>query len=99
MRPDSLLAILMLSDENDCSIKEYGQFYFAAQQRDPGNSSKQFYLPRARTECETNPNDPCCTSCGMGGPAGCSPNAQDPNCQLGPNDQKTDHANLRCWEQ
>jgi hypothetical protein len=33
LRPDSLLAIIMLTDENDCSIKEFGQFFFAARIR------------------------------------------------------------------
>jgi len=94
LRPDSLLAILMLSDEDDCSIKEYGQFYFAAQQRDPSNPNKNFYLPKPRSECATNPNDPCCRSCGMD-QSGCP---ADPNC-TGTLDAKTDDVNLRCWDE
>jgi hypothetical protein len=94
LRPDSLLAILMLTDEDDCSIKEYGQFYIAAQQRAPGNSSQNFHLPKARKECETNPNDHCCLSTGQGNvPADCPP---EPNTAL---DDKTDDVNLRCWDQ
>ncbi|MFT3773662.1 MAG: hypothetical protein QM820_50450 [Minicystis sp.] len=94
LRPDSLLAILMLSDENDCSIKEYGQFWFAAQQRDPNNANKNFYLPKARSECATNPNDVCCRSCGQD-QTGCP---ADPNC-TGTLDAQTDDVNLRCWDQ
>lgn len=94
LRPSSLLAIIGLTDENDCSIKEYGQFYFAAQQRDKANSSKNFYLPKARSECATNPNDPCCRSCGQD-QTGCP---TDPNCS-GSLDAKTDDVNLRCWDQ
>ena len=45
LRPDSLLAIIMLTDENDCSIRESGQFYFAAQQK---GGSGTFHLPKAR---------------------------------------------------
>jgi hypothetical protein len=97
LRPDSLLAILMLSDENDCSIKEYGQFYLAAQQRSPADPNKNFYLPRARQECATNPNDPCCASCGQVTPAGCP---ADPTCAGTPQlDAKTDDVDLRCWDQ
>jgi len=64
LRPSSLLAVIMLSDENDCSTKEYGQFYFVNQQRDPGNPNKNFYLPKPRSECATDPNNKCCVSCG-----------------------------------
>jgi len=94
LRPSSLLAIVGLSDENDCSIKEYGQFYFAAQQRDPSNPNKNFHLPRARSECATNPNDKCCRSCGQD-QSGCP---ADPNC-AGSLDAKTDDVNLRCFDQ
>ena len=93
LRPDSLLAILMLSDENDCSTKEYGQFFFANQLRDPTNPSKNLHLPKARSECATNPNDPCCLSCGQD-QGTCPP---DPGC--GTLDGKTDDVNLRCWDQ
>jgi len=96
LRPDSLLAVLMLSDEDDCSIKEYGQYYFAAQVRDPLNTTMPFHLPRARQECSINPNDPCCRSCGQpqnGCPA-------DPVCNLDPTlDALEDPPNLRCWDQ
>ncbi|MFT3765808.1 MAG: hypothetical protein QM820_09855 [Minicystis sp.] len=94
LRPSSLLAIVGLTDENDCSIKEFGQFYFAAQQRDPSNPNKNFYLPKARSECATNPNDKCCRSCGQD-QTGCP---TDPNCP-GSLDPKTDDVNLRCWDQ
>jgi hypothetical protein len=95
LRPDSLLAILMLSDENDCSTKEYGQFFYANQQRDPANPNKNFYFPKARSECATNPNDPCCRSCGQD-PTGCPP---DPNCDGSTLNAQTDDVNLRCFDQ
>ena len=95
LRPDSLLAILMLSDENDCSTKEYGQFYLANQQRNPSNPSQNFYLPKARSECATNPNDACCRSCGQD-QTGCP---VDPTCSAGSLDAKTDDVNLRCFDQ
>jgi hypothetical protein len=33
LRPDSLVTVVMLTDENDCSTKEYGQFYYSNQLR------------------------------------------------------------------
>lgn len=95
LRPSSLLAIIGLTDENDCSIKEYGQFYYAAQQRDRANPNKNFYLPKARSECATNPNDKCCRSCGQD-QTGCP---ADPNCDGSSLDAKTDDVNLRCFDQ
>ena len=75
LRPDSLLLIVVLSDEDDCSIREYGQFYFVAQART--GSGATFHLPAPRTECATNPNDPCCLSCGQS-PGSCP---ADPTCR------------------
>ena len=96
LRPDSLLAILMLTDENDCSTKEYGQFYFAGQQKNPQDGKKMFHLPRARQICATNPNDACCLSCAQAAP-GCP---ADPTCTASPTLGDTeDDINLRCVDQ
>ncbi|XXT18603.1 hypothetical protein WME94_51085 [Sorangium sp. So ce429] len=57
LRPSSLLAIIMLSDENDCSIREEGRNYLVAETRNG------FRLWRPRPECANNPGDPCCKSC------------------------------------
>ena len=96
LRPDSLLAILMLTDEDDCSIKESGQFYYANQQQTPQDSKKKFHLPRARQICQTNPNDPCCRSCGQASP-GCP---ADPTCASSPTlGDAEDDINLRCFDQ
>jgi len=105
LRSDSLLAIIMLTDENDCSIRESGQFYFAAQQKS-GNGA-QFHLPAAREICATDPNNECCFSCGQKGPKnedGSFKCAADATC-LTPDgktrylDETSDNINLRCWEQ
>ena len=96
LRPSSLLAIVMLTDENDCSIKEASQFYFAAQQQNPQDSKKKFHLPRARQECAANPNDPCCKSCGQAAP-NCPP---DDLCKTSPTlGDAEDDINLRCFDQ
>ncbi len=97
LRPDSLLAITLLSDEDDCSIKEFGQFFFAGQMRDPNNPGVNFHLPRPRSECALNPADPCCASCGQATPDGCP---VDPGCTANPTySDAEDNVNLRCWEQ
>lgn len=94
LRPDSLLAIIMLTDENDCSIvtEDGGQGYIV------GLSPPAFLMPRARSACATNPNDPCCASCVQGAPAGCPD--PDPACMAGGNylTPAEDHINLRCWD-
>jgi hypothetical protein len=105
LRPDSLLAIILLTDENDCSIRESGQFYFAAQQKSSNGSP--FHLPKARAICDQNPSDACCFSCGQSGPKDDSGNLKcdaDPSCKTA--DGKTvylneleDNINLRCLNQ
>jgi hypothetical protein len=97
LRPSSLLAIIMLTDENDCSVKESGQFYYAVQQQNPQDNKKKFHLPRARKECATNPNDPCCKSCGQSVGANCP---ADDMCKTSPTLSDTeDDINLRCFDQ
>jgi hypothetical protein len=88
----------MLSDENDCSTKEYGQFYYVNQLRVGATNVR---LPRARQECTTKgPNDPCCKSCGQADGA-CPP---DPTCksaqgQIALLTPEEDDINLRCFDQ
>ncbi|MBL9028800.1 MAG: hypothetical protein JNL21_41790 [Myxococcales bacterium] len=80
LRPDSLVAVIMLSDENDCSINIQGAGFQSVIDGAP------FY--RSTDECAADPTDPCCTSCALANPAGCAP---DPD-TCGPN-QGTDLAN------
>jgi hypothetical protein len=103
LRPDSLLVVMTLSDENDCSIKEFGQFPFAAQLKN--SNGTPFHLPRPRQECASDPNDPCCKSCGQD-PGSCpvDPTCLDPNGMPdGSNIQALndleDSSNLRCFDQ
>ncbi|MFO0552255.1 MAG: hypothetical protein U0271_27965 [Polyangiaceae bacterium] len=84
VRPDSLVAVVLLSDENDCSIDVQG----------PGQlflNMDPFY--RATSICETNPDDACCTSCGLPTPEGCAP---DPVCANPRYTDAEDPPNLRC---
>lgn len=101
LRPDSLLAVIMLSDENDCSIRDGSNFYFAAQTYNPNNPAQLYRLPKARSECATDPNDECCLSCGQ--PQGNCP--ADPACDADMNGAPDalaaadDDINLRCYDQ
>ncbi|HEV8246208.1 MAG TPA: hypothetical protein VGP93_10590, partial [Polyangiaceae bacterium] len=101
LRPDSLVAIVMLSDENDCSIIDEGQGWLVGLQQTGGTP---FQMPRATAACATNPNDVCCRSCasseGGGPPAGCTDLASDTECAKGGNlSAVEDNLNLRCYEQ
>lgn len=100
LRPDSLVGIVVLSDENDCSIVD-GDIGWII-----GSSvvvTRQFRMPAATSTCATDANSPCCRSCGVKEntiPAGCVPLAQDPVCFNGGTLSATDDPlNLRCWDQ
>jgi hypothetical protein len=101
LRPDSLVAIVMLSDENDCSIRDDSVGWFV------GSQSR---MPLSTSVCATNPNDPCCRSCAQredgGPPSGCSALSSDANCKNVPSggqyavwDALHDSLNLRCYNQ
>src|SRR6188768_815564 len=99
LRPDSLLAIVMLSDENDCSIRDDGLGWMV------GASAR---MPKATAACERDPNDPCCRSCASpesSPPSGCQALSADPSCKgdgatpSGVWDELHDALNLRCSQQ
>ncbi len=100
LRPDSLVAIVMLSDENDCSIRDDGVGWFV------GSSAR---MPLSTKACETNPNDPCCRSCAQNEtkpPGSCASLADDETCKTkaaGASyatwDALHDSLNLRCFNQ
>jgi hypothetical protein len=93
MRSNSLLAIIILSDENDCSIDIGGQGKLVLEQG-------QFY--KSTEECAADPTDKCCTSCALKNPDKCAP---DPSCGAqGTKDADhytatEDSVNLRCFNQ
>ena len=54
LRPDSAVLIVILSDENDCSVVEGGFSWIAGQaERDP--NGELFFLPRATNACAADP--------------------------------------------
>lgn len=92
LRPDSVVAIVMLSDKNDCSIQDQGYGYLVAQ------AAPSF---RSTSQCLNNPNDTCCQSCGEPlAHDGCPAIASDPECAKGTMlAAAEDNAALRCFEQ
>jgi hypothetical protein len=74
LRPDSLVAIIDLSDEDDSEIdvRSFG-----------GQGYKfmddMFQPPRGTSACAASPGSATCTSCAYGGTT-----ASDPNCKMGP---------------
>ncbi len=90
LRPDSLVAVVMLTDEDDSfsdplAIGGEGwafstsNFPVSSQSRSGGSGTT---APLPTSQCATNPADPACTSCGLA--KGC--NAADPACQAIKND-------------
>lgn len=101
LRPDSLVAVILLTDENDCSLQANGLGAFGAL---PDGTN----MPKPRAECATNIDDPCCASCIEKTPEGC---AADPGCGTpgdladannflsGGGDNPDNGINIRCWDQ
>jgi hypothetical protein len=92
LRPDSLVAIVMLSDENDCSIQDEGYGWLIA---------RAAPMYRSTSQCAANPNDKCCQSCAeTAANKDCPAITSDAECAkgntLGAGD---DDLNLRCWQQ
>ncbi len=102
LRPDSLFAVIVLSDENDCSLRDGAGSFFAFQRYQPG-SNKSFHLPKPRAACAVDPSSDCCRSCGEPAGAGCDTSKDDCDANgdgkpdaIAPED---DAINLRCFEQ
>ncbi len=91
VRQDSLLAVVMLTDENDCSVIDGGQYYLALQALDGTNP---FHVPHGTNACQSDPWSPDCQSCWVADPN------KFPECATGWQDPaKDDPLNLRCFDQ
>jgi hypothetical protein len=82
LRPNSLLAIIVLSDENDCSVDVDGAGYLTFEE-------STFY--KSTAVCDVDPNDVCCTSCALPLPEGC----QRDEARCGPNQETASAARWR----
>jgi len=95
LRPDSAVVALLISEEDDCSTRADGQSFLSRQAQDGAGGT--FHLPRPRSECASDPDDPCCASCGAETPGGCP---VDPLCESQPMlTALEDPLNLRCFDQ
>jgi len=99
LRPSSALAVVLMSDENDCSIRDKNVGWFV------GATS---HMPKSTAACAADPNDRCCRSCAQNEtapPAGCAALKDDPVCMGAPVaayntwDGPNDPLNLRCFDQ
>ena len=83
LRPDSLVAIIMLTDENESTVDpiSFGGHAWYYEQSTP-------HVKSGTQICATAPNDPKCQSCYLLGSAG------DPGCAA-PLDDNTDNVNQR----
>jgi hypothetical protein len=92
LRPDSALIVVLLSDEDDCSIvTEPNQQGWLV--------GRRLQMPRASASC-ANPNDPCCRPCAVPPATGCPTDAEDIECVKGVNLMPAeDSTNLRCYRQ
>jgi hypothetical protein len=92
LRPDSAVAVLLLTDENDCSIQDEGYGWLV---------TRGSPIYRATSACRIDPNDKCCQSCAESTPhTGCAPIATDTECSQGSTlPAQDDDLNLRCFEQ
>jgi hypothetical protein len=90
LRPDSLVAVILLTDEDDSSVDPLsvgGQGWAFMANQFPGSPNfradgKTTTAPRGTSACDKDPGSPDCTSCGFA--ATC--NASDPACQKIKND-------------
>jgi hypothetical protein len=82
LRPDSLVAILVLTDENDSEV-DVRSFSGTAW----NFMARSFNPPRGTSICLTNPKDPGCTSCAFGG------HGNDSECMKGFHTDKHDWGN------
>ncbi len=90
LRADSLVAVILLSDEDDSSVDPLsvgGQGWAFMSNQFPGSPNfradgKTTTAPRGTSACDKDPGSPDCTSCGFA--ATC--NASDPACQKIKND-------------
>lgn len=105
LRPDSAVAIIVLTNENDCSIRGDSMGWLIGLSQSGGRA---FTMPRATAACAANPNDPCCRSCATSEaapPNGCTPLDVDPQCLINGGNldnsatANEDQLNLRCYDQ
>ena len=94
LRPLSQVVVVIVTDEDDCSVKDDGEAWKMGAA--PG-------LARGSSACTEDPTSACCRPCDAAEaapPSGCAPLSQDPVCSQSPVwPAEEDPSNLRCWRQ
>ena len=94
LRPDSLVAVIMLSDENDCSANVGSIGWRTYQTGD---------LWKPRSECATDPSNECCFSCAVQDIGDCPAQPEcfdeDGEPKHAEDDATSAERNLRCFDQ
>lgn len=91
--PGGVLTILILTDEDDCSVMDTEAGALMLRDTD---------MPRGTSACAGDPSDACCRSCETVEdipPEGCVPLVDDESCRQGPLPWAENDPNLRCFDQ
>ncbi|HEY3500268.1 MAG TPA: hypothetical protein VGK73_36505, partial [Polyangiaceae bacterium] len=99
LRPDSLLAIVMLTDENDCSIidEENTQGWLVGFKGGP--LVNNWRMPASTASCQADPNDRCCRPCVIEPASGCPSNEEEACPDSSYLSIANDSMTQRCFEQ
>ncbi len=89
LRPDSVLGVVYLTDEDDCSVRVDGFGYLTMQST---------ALPGGTRACEDDPNSECCRPCDVAPPTGCETDPDLNGCNDSPADIPEARP-LRCFDQ
>ncbi len=96
LRPGGVVAIVVLTNEDDCSALSGGDYYPNAAYGYL-TMSPQYKMQISTPICDDDPNDKCCFSCLQTPPKGCEAAAQA--CDGTTLSPEEDSATLRCFEQ
>lgn len=88
LRQDSVVVVMFLTDENDCSLRTRQGFHVLRPEQRLGN---------ATNSCDVDPNDACCQSCNAAVRDGC-PALEESGCNE-PLVDTYEAYNVRCFEQ
>jgi hypothetical protein len=99
LRPGSLVGIVMLTDENDCSILDENDMQGWVVPYKGGPNFSSWRMPDSTQSCKDNPNSPCCRPCVSEPAPGCPNNTAELCMDAGYLSIVQDAMILRCHQQ